>query len=731
MNVWRTPWPVLGLNAWPKELNLTGATGSDSERFGRRILGLPPEAVLRLEKERSLDPALQIADSVTTKLVRAALAGERLIELQDGTPYDRVVFLGLSEEDKSSLVGQFALEAQQQRGAWFLPEEARVSAGLANLGHYLTHYPRFAVGCAYGGIGKVDFRHSPLSLFLWAVLEPLFSTLFRPFALRGPRPVQGDSDEQRAIWNDVRQAYAALGLETGKALKVFTYGGGWGSLTAPEQLVARRALLAELRDEVDRDVASRFRIWRSQELVERYYAKARRSKPEMRQVLTKSLQLVLAGGFAGDWNAFLKYLGEDASLPEEVPTSLPEMPVPVDMERDSPIQRRVEVMRAFWTRFDEVHSKQTPGMPSLWGFVADGESCSLGELAGERSGPAWYHPESYRTHLSAQILASIDSLWDGTLLARYPEGIATTIDPYARICDALGPALHFWHGAALTAWFVSEGPYSRTDMAGLAEYFHRDLDELRDLGCAVDPELFEELISAEKKLGKPEAFDEKDKKVITRGGLSVTFSVSSGSRRSGFESLNAILTRHRQIWADRNLDNYLRTLWRSDLDATAREYGKFLNVKGKLPTLKQFADFAEDLANLWFNGDLTQVYSAIGQQCPTALPRRRLLSRPVNRFAFQIFTNLGGKPTRWEDLAATIRGRDRSAQDAAWRDHGNRVKLAELSVSYVQIREALGRPPSLKEFGIGRFKAVSSSLDKDIERAWAIYVSAIERSIPR
>ncbi len=699
--------------------------------FGRRILGQPVEVVLQLERKCPLSPALYVVDSITTRLVRSALEGKRLIELREGRPYDRLGFLALSKEEESTIARQFGLEAQQGRGAWFLPEDARISAGLANLGHYLTDYPRFAVGCAYGQIGKVDFRRSPVSLYFWAVLEPLFSTLFWPLALRGPRILKGEPDEQRAVWNNVQQVYGALGLATTGALRQFTFGEGWGFLKAAEQLAARKALLAELRDTVGEEVASRFRIWRSQGLVERYYAKAKRSKPELRQVLTKALQSVLAGGFAGDWNLFLQYLGEDPSASEAVPTSLPEMRISVGAERNNPIERRLEVMRAFWGRFDEVHSKQAPRMPSLWGFVTESETCSLAELAGERDGPEWYHPQSYRTYLPGELLASIDDLWDGTLLARYPEGIATSVDPYARMCKTFGPALHFWHGAGLTAWFVSEGPYSRTDMAGLAEYFARDLSELGDLGCPVDHELFEQLVAAERRLGKPEPFEEKDKREITAGGIRVSFSATTGSRRSGFESLNEILTRHRQTWAYRNLENYLRALWKTDLEGIARESGKFMNIKGKPPTLKQFAAFAEDTVNLWFGGDLTQVYAALGQQCPVTLERRRLLARPVDRFAFQVFAALGGRPTKWEDLAATIRGRDRSAQDAAWRDHGNRVKLAELSASYVQIWEALGRPPSLKEFGTGRFKAVSLTLDQDIERAWAVYATAIERCIAR
>lgn len=56
----------------------------------------------------------------------------------------------------------------------------------------------------------------------------------------------------------------------------------------------------------------------------------------------------------------------------------------------------------------------------------------------------------------------------------------------------------------------------------------------------------------------------------------------------------------------------------------------------------------------------------------------------------------------------------------------NRRKLAELSIWYVQVWEALGRPPSLKEFGTGKFTDPGSILDSDIDRAWERYGSAVQ-----
>jgi hypothetical protein len=519
-------------------------------------------------------------------------------------------------------------------------------------------------------------------------------------------------------------------LDVESKLGIFRYAGGWGLLAASEQLSARKALLEKLRERAHDEIAARFRIWRSQELIEKYYAKAERSKSEMRKILTKPLQRILAGCFAGDWTAFLRYLGEDLAPAEEIPTSLPETRLSISTGSDNPIQRRLGVMRAFWREFDSVHAAQAPGMPSLWGFVEESEAFSLAELTGERSRSEWFHPGSYRSRLPREMLCSIDDLWDGTFLPRYPEGIATTVNPYARMCETFGPALRFWHGAALTAWFVSEGPYSRTDMEGLASYYDRELKEMQELGCPVGPALFQELVAAEKKLGRPQPFEKKNEDdEISYGGITVSLSVSIGSRRSGFEYLRDVVTRHRRLWTGQNLENYLRARWETELRAASNEHGKFVNVKGKPPTLKQFAKFAEEPANHWFGGDVKQLYAALGITPPANPGRVRLLPRPPNEFALRVFAAIGGKPTRWEDLAATIKGNDRTQQDAAWRDHGNRLKLAELSVWYVLLWEALGHPPSLKEFGTGKFAYPGAMLDPDPERAWVQYASAIQASL--
>ena len=145
-------------------------------------------------------------------------------------------------------------------------------------------------------------------------------------------------------------------------------------------------------------------------------------------------------------------------------------------------------------------------------------------------------------------MADIDSLWGGTFLPNHPDRVVIDARVLTGSCArAFGPALRFWHGAALTAWFVSEGPYSRTDMAGLAKHHRRELSELEELDCSVDEGLFADLIAAEKALGEPRPIVERGSESRLASGLvTLTVSTTAGSRRSGFEGLRDAITRHRR-----------------------------------------------------------------------------------------------------------------------------------------------------------------------------------------
>ena len=102
-------------------------------------------------------------------------------------------------------------------------------------------------------------------------------------------------------------------------------------------------------------------------------------------------------------------------------------------------------------------------------------------------------------------------------------------------------------------------------------------------------------------------------------------------------------------------------------------------------------------------GDISQLYRAMGEKSPATPIRRRRLIQSASEIGRRVFLAIGGKPTRWEDLAETIEGDDCSRQDAEWSAHQERKLLAQLSIRYAQLREVLERPPTLREFGVGKF----------------------------
>src|SRR5262249_8830170 len=140
----------------------------------------------------------------------------------------------------------------------------------------------------------------------------------------------------------------------------------------------------------------------------------------------------------------------------------------------SPVEQRVDALRQFWHAFDEIHARQRSGMRPLWGLVEDTGLVLQEEVTQSRP----YQPGLYRELLSAALLSQIAQLWGTVMLPQWPHRIVSEPGPHRKMAETFGPALRFWHGCALTAWFLCEGPSSRTDLAGLATYYRRELAEL-------------------------------------------------------------------------------------------------------------------------------------------------------------------------------------------------------------------------------------------------------------
>ena len=370
----------------------------------------------------------------------------------------------------------------------------------------------------------------------------------------------------------------------------------------------------------------------------------------------------------------------------------------------SPIGERVAAMRRWWDAYDTLQAEQRSGMRSLWGLVDDG-FINLGGNFG--NGPALY-----RQLLPADLVAEVNRLWDGIALRQYPDRIVSEFFPHHRMAQTVGPALEFWDGVALTCWFVCEGPRSRTTIDSLAQYHAVQLQQLDDAGAPIDPSLFSELLAAERKLGPVQELHE-DQQTIGDGAFTVTVSMSRGTRRDGFELVRDVVTRYRRAWAQAYLDDYLADRWGTELREVAHEYSRRLAARGKPPTFKQFAPTAIAAANSWFNGDVGAVFAAVGERAPVTPTRVDLLAGDPIEFVRHVYAALGGTPVTSDDW------RDEEKSGRNW-DAG---RLASEAVRYLQLYEALGRPPEREEFKAERLKWERFG---GLDAAWANYTQAIE-----
>jgi Protein of unknown function (DUF2510) len=724
-----------------------------AQTFGAQYAALTTvDERMQFEAAQGRRERYALVDAVLDRLISNAMRGERIAKLvpprtkKDGERVELLV--SLSDEERAAVAEHFEVENQEKRGSWYVPEDEVLSLGLMHTVHWGRRSPRLALSHADAERAKPAFRGEPEAVAVW-VLEPLFEELFLPLKLRGLTWLgKKTPDDQQKQWAVIDPLYEALGLDTG-SLDAFRPGTGWSRHTTNDVITLRSALLESWAGAPD-DVGARYRAYRLGQVIERYYAKAKGGKARRNAVLTKPTGRTLTAYFGGDWLAFLDYLGEEVDPGEEIVQALPktklivggstraaelaaEHGVPAEeVERmlaafwqtsdaASPVEQRVDVLKRFWVEFDGLHARQTSGMDSLWGLVQDHSyvSANLG-VEGDGDEPV-HNARLYKRLLSSELQADIEGLWSTCMLPRWPDRLVTEAAPHARLAEALGPALRFWEGAALTAWFLCEGPYSRTDIDGLANYHHHELDALAELGCPVGGELFRELRAAEEKYGPPKHGT----------GLVITVSISLGldddeyeddSRHVPFEVLRDIVTKHRREWAERHLATYLRTQWETELRAVGHAYHRHAAKKGKPPTAKQFAKAAAPAANRWFGGDLARVYGVIGVKAPDAPTRApRLVPEDPDTFARLLYERLRGR--RYELPPSWGEDQDERSQ---WNAFDG---LAGLCVEYLQLEEALGEPPELKAFGRSKFQYRSEVLGEDVDEAWDTYGRAVHAAL--
>lgn len=721
------------------------------DSFGRRAAASGSVVeFLETETEHGCAERFVALDQLTGELVVAALRGDRPISVENSShPRSQqhkgtLTVKGISPQQRELIEELFSIEKQQSRGTWSLPEAVTAKVGVAHFSANFDRFGRFAHSAIAEDRHKVALAGSPETLYYHTVLEPLFEALYEPLALRGEQVAKKGKEAQIRRWRAIDLFFASLGFEIEQELSVMRYGGGWSRLRATQQLEAKKGLLAALAKQSETAMASRHRAHRLIPLLVRYYKRADREGRALRgRVLTREMERTVSAYFGGGWLEFLDYLGEEAHPDEHVATALPETKLflgttrksasdlgleDLDEEQirlitaslyggqDSPVERRLEAMLRFWEVFDATHQHQRSDMEPLWGLVAEGRSLQLA-----RWNETPYQERLYERLLPEGLLSEIDELWGSKMLVRSPNRMVTEPFPHVAMAETFGPALRFWQGCALTAWFLCEGPYSRTDMAGLEDYHRRELEVLEALGAPVDHRMFAELVEAEGRLGPEEPAYEETTEIEVEPGVTVQTSLATGTRREGFEILRDIVTKHRRAWSERHLRGCLSELAEGEIRKAAEAFYKMTHDRsGKPPTLKQFAKFAQTPANHWFGGDVSALFRAFGEKSPVSVERVREIPEDVHSFAEAFYRTLGGTNERFNRFLSSLEERDVNLERVQRNSKASNV--TNLALEYLQLQEALGRSPTLKELGRSKFERKAGDLlGADVEGAYASF----------
>lgn len=703
--------------------------------FGRQLLNASPHDAVNLEREARRSEAFEPLDRVIGHVIRRSLAGDRVAELTRTRALGHRLHLsGLTQADQDWAVRERSREAVQARGFWSLPEKASLQIGPLSTAWSLRERGLFGPKVSTDERARLTLD-DPEAVLTWSALLPVAEFLYRPVYLRTVEAGESTRDVQIAEWAAITDTLEALGLGDLPAFEAIRYGGGWSRLRVDERHQALLDYCAALRDGLPDDVGSRLRHRLARPLIEKYYARAHKDGTALqKRVVTAALQPAFVGIWGGDWTAFVGYLGESVHPQEHVATALPEIdlaaPPTADLDAvasatgtttddvaavaaavfgadalaDTDGPDRIDVLRQFWDVFDAAHARQRSGETSLWGLVDSG---SLGPTPDD-SGV--YGHDLYRERLPQGLVTDIETLWGGHLWTRNPERTVTEWSPHARMAEAFGPALTFWEGVALTAWFICEGPYSRTDFPGLPEYHAREIAALDGAGTPVDPAFLTAIGEAERLLGPPQEVWHDVAPSETIGPITVTFRTGGGTRRDGFEKVRDLITTARRAWADRYLEDYLKARKTEALEKAAERYHVLVNARGgKTPTLKQAAKEAASATNLWLGGDLGAFFRQIREKSPVPIENGRRVTRSPDVALADLYG-------RFVSLGTS------DDSDPAW----PAKRLLKPATEYVRWLEATGEAPDRER--IKDLPYYETLLGSDSDLAWSTFVGAIEQA---
>lgn len=134
---------------------------------------------------------------------------------------------------------------------------------------------------------------------------------------------------------------------------------------------------------------------------------------------------------------------------------------------------------------------------------------------------------------------------------------------------------------------------------------------------------------------------------------------------------------------------------------------------------------AATASNHWFGGDVSALYTAIGEKSPVKPVRTALMPNDRAAFARAVFATLGGRPFNRHTFAEDreVAREQQQEQTRYWRFRD----LAEDSLRYIQLEEALGEAPTLDQFGRRKFSYIAEEVWGDIDN-WRVYTDAIAKA---
>lgn len=720
-----------------------------SEPRGRLLLQSKSlHEALELDVGHGLD-GLDAQDRLLAKLLERCLAGDRLAHLEPADKPRTLHFPDLAVQDRALLSARYGLAQQQVRGAWYHPEKTILSIGLLNLPFRYRNHERFPMNAVMDE--RISLRlDSAEAIAVWASLEPLLERLFKPLLFFGPEAAKLPADERAQAWQVLSRELVELGIPK-SSLDEFA-GDAWWKQTASEMHEQKLAYLGHLKTLSALKLVHAARLLQIQGLVKRFYAKRRTHSATRENVLTKQLERALSGAFAGDWNAFLTYVQEAPEAGDHVQTILPEpilipgvsadaikiaqdLGLPLEQVQEvsaalfpeaagsNPITDRVNVAREVWHEFLQIHAHQVPGNPSLWGLIDQFERVEVVAAVTPERAERFGMAAQYKTHFSAGLQDRVERLWVTRVHERYPERLVTNLSPWYWMGRALGPALTFWEGVLLTAWYVTEGPYSRTDLPSMEAYYDKQVLVLEQLGAPVDRGLFSELRKAERKLGKLKPVERHQQEHTVETGVTFSSSMIVGERREGFTILRDIIINHARAWSEAYLETYLTRQWHDPLRLLSEDVSKRLASKGKAHSPKQFAKLAVPLANMWFGGDLTAVSVAILHPSPVAQQTARVVPKDVLSYADTLYK-------QWLEVAARHNLKTNFEDFADQRPALQAEELTRLSLDYLQLTELLGETPTHDQFAQQRktyerdaITRLLQNVTQEPAAAWELFVA--------